>query len=353
MKTVRHSYKNKFGKPPGTIEYTGSHRDVPITINLYQYDESGVHVSKIQSISDFNNLFDPQKNHWVQVIGLHDPDILREVGTQFNISDLILEDISNVRHNPKRELHSDYILFITKVFRFDEQDNLKSENVSFLLKEKVLITFQEFAYDLFSAIKERIYSPTSRLLTNGVDYLLFALLDLIIDHQIIMIDSYSEDIDDLEEKASNDYQGRVVETINQYKRELILMHRYLAPLKEMTHYEIVDSSDLIQQKNLPFYKDLSGMIHANVDQLEFLRDTLKDLVEIHSSLMDHRMNRTIYTLTLISAIFIPLTFIAGLYGMNFDYMPELHYHNAYFIVLAVMGAVSIGMILYMKRKKWF
>jgi magnesium transporter len=353
MKTVRHSYKNKFGKPPGTIEYTGSHKSVPVTLNLFQYDASGVQVSTIHSISEFDALFDPQKDHWVQVIGLHDAEVIRQVGNQFQISDLILEDIANVRHNPKKEINNDYILFITKVFRFDEQDNLKSENISFVLKENVLITFQEFSYNLFDAIQDRIKAPKSRLLSNGVDYLLFALLDLIIDHQIVMIDSYSEDIDTLEEKASSDYKGNIVETINQYKRELILMHRYLAPLKDMTHYEVIDQSNLIQQKNLPFFKDLSGMIHANVGQLEFLRDTLKDLVEIHSSLMDHRMNRTIYTLTLISAIFIPLTFIAGLYGMNFDYMPELHYHNAYFIVLAVMGVVSVGMILYMKRKKWF
>lgn len=353
MKTVRHSYKNKFGKPPGTIDYTGIHTTEEVVINLYQYDTSGVEKYTLKSISDFEEFYNPSKDHWIQVIGLHRTDILRDLGNYFKIPDLVLEDIANVRHNPKREIHSDFILFILKAFRFDQNDDLKSENMCFILKEKVLISFQEFQNETLEPINNRMKALTSRLLSNGVDYLLFALIDLVLDYQILMIDSYSEDIDELEEKASNDYKGRVVETIIQYKRELILMHRYIAPLKEMTHYSIVETSDLIQHKNLPYYKDLSGMIHSNVGQLEFLRDTLKDLVDIHSSLMDHRMNRTIYTLTLISAIFIPLTFIAGVYGMNFDYMPELHMKNAYFAVVGFMALVAIGMLFYMKRKKWF
>lgn len=353
MKTVRHSYKNKFGKPPGTIDYTGIHTTEEVSINLYQYDSSGLEKYELHQISDFEQIFNPKKDHWIQVIGLHKPEILKDLGGFFNITDLVLEDIANVRHNPKREIHSNFVLFIMKAFRFDEKDDLKSENISFLLKEKVLISFQEFKDKMFDPINARMTSPTSRLLVNGVDYLLFAFMDLILDYQILMIDSYSEDIDELEEKASSDYKGRIVETIIQYKRELILMHRYMAPLKDMTHYSIVDSSDLIQQKNLPYFKDLSGMILSNVGQIEFLRDTLKDLVEIHSSLMDHRMNRTIYTLTLISAVFIPLTFVAGVYGMNFDYMPELHLKHAYFAVLGFMATVALGMLVYMKRKKWF
>lgn len=352
MSIKRLSYKEKFGKPPGTIDYTGFHRTEPIVIDLVRYSEEGTEVITLNSIDEFDQHYLDGYKHWLRIHGLHDADTLRAVGTKFSISDLVLEDIANVRHSPKREILGDQALFILKYFRIDEKDELVTENLSIFFTKNVLITFSERRQTPFAPLQDRLNIAKGRILSRGLDYLLFALIDLIVDYTILIIDSYSEDIDLLEIEAARDRKGKVVEHIIQYKREIVLILRFFLPLKQMTDVNN-EIKDLISDENLSYFKDLNGMVGANISQLEFLRDTLDDLVDIHSSLMDHRMNRIIYTLTLISAIFIPLTFIAGVYGMNFDYMPELHHPDAYFYALGAMGIIAIGMLLYMKRKNWF
>lgn len=352
MSLKRLSYKDKFGKPPGTIDYTGIHRSEPIEFELVRYGHEGTEIIPLANIDEFDAHFKEGANHWIRVFGLHDADSLRAVGTKFDISDLVLEDIANVRHSPKREISGDQALFIVKLFRIDEKDELATENLSIFYDKQVLITFSERRESPFGPLQERLQIPRSRILDRGLDYLLFALLDLIVDYTILIIDSYAEDIDVLEAEASRDRKGKVVENIIQYKREIVMILRFFAPLKAMTE-DHSEWNKFISEENKSFFKDLHGMVGSNISQLEFLRDTLDDLVDIHSSLMDHRMNRIIYTLTLISAIFIPLTFIAGVYGMNFDYMPELHEPNAYYYALGAMGVIAIGMLLYMKRKNWF
>ena len=352
MSAKRISYLPKFGKPPGSVDYTGVHRQVPVRIDLIRYNSDGVEIIPLKSIEEFDTHYRSGDRHWLRIFGLHDSDVLRAVGTRFDISDLVLEDVANARHSPKRELYDDYGLFIMKLFYQNDKGELHTENVSYLLQKNVLISFSERAEGHYQPLQERIEKSRGQILKGDLDYLLFALIDLLADYTILLIDNLSEEIDALEVEAGRDRSGRIVESIIQKKREIIMMLRNFMPLQEMVNLSHEQFS-LIQPDNERYFADLRGMIKANVGQLEFLRELLSDLVDIHSSLMDHRMNRAIYTLTLISAVFIPLTFIAGVYGMNFDHMPELHYPNAYRVTLGVMGVIAIGMLLYMKRKNWF
>lgn len=293
--------------------------------------------------------------HWLNVSGIHDAGLLKEISDLFDVSDNIMSDVADPSLRPQVEDFDNGFYVSLKMLKLDEKSRIcRVENVSLIVLDRLVISFTEHADDLFNPVRERIRKHNkSKIRTSGADFLGFALLDVIIDNYIYILDIFGESVDALEEKITLEADKKTLLNINRLKRELNHLRREIKPAKEMIFNLRKLDTDFISGENDTYFKELQDNISQVTEMLDYFREVLYDALDVYHSSMSTRLNDIMAVLTVFSVIFIPLSFIASLYGMNFVNMPELHSKYGYYVVLGVMCIIVIIMLFYFKRKKWF
>jgi magnesium transporter len=343
----------KPGLPPGSLVFTGIRKTEQTIIKIIDYDDQNLHEEETTKPGDLLPFMEKSTVTWIDIEGLHDIEMIREIGDHFKIHPLVLEDVLNVNQRPKAEIGENYIYIVLKMLSFNKKTNkIEAEQVSIITGENYVITFQEKEEDVFDPIRERIRTSKGRIRTMGADYLCYSLLDIITDHYFLMLEKIGEQMEDFEEELM---QGPRKETLKQLyilKRENMLLRKSVWPLREVITQLERSESKLIRRKTIPYLRDLYDHTIQVIDTVETYRDLVAGLLELYLSSVNNRMNEVMKVLTIIATIFIPLTFVAGVYGMNFHYMPELEWPWAYFAVLFIMILTAAGMLLYFRRKRW-
>jgi magnesium transporter len=345
-------YSNYAGLPPGTlINHEGN--SVSAQMDLTIYNKDTFQEMKLES-SDLSELsFDENKFVWINIIGSMNRELLKKVGEKFELNHLSIEDIQNSSHRPKIDDFGNYIHTILKMLMWDENhETLLSEQINILWGANYVISIQERSGDVFDNIRDRIRTNKGRVRKAGADYLAYALIDALVDNYFIICDHLQEQQEILDEYAVVEKSKETFQKIHQLKKQLITLRKSIWPLREILLTIQKEEIELISESTYKYFKDVYDHTLFIIDLVEQLREILTGLQESQISMISFDMNNVMKVLTIISTIFIPLTFIVGVYGMNFLYMPELTYKWGYFIVLGIMFLLFIIMMIFFKRKKW-
>ena len=351
----RFRYKKlpSIGLPPGTLVFTGEKKVEKIHITIIAYDKDNYVEKEIDNIDDFISMKKLPGVVWLNIDGLHNLDLIEKIGRHYNIHPLTLEDILNVDQRPKMEEFENYIFYVVKMLTFDQNTKeIISEQVSFILMDNCLISFQEREGDVFQNVRGRLKNDKGRVRKMGADYLTYSLIDAIVDNYFVVVENIAEIIEYLEEEIISNPSQKTSASLHKIKRELIFLRKSLWPLRELINSSQRNESKLISSVTLLYFRDLYDNIVQLIDMLESYRDIITGMIDIYLSSLSNRMNEIMKVLTVIGTIFIPLTFLVGVYGMNFRYMPELKWRWSYPIVWGVMIFVGIFLFALFKRKKW-
>lgn len=354
IRKKRQKQKSKLGLAPGSLVFTGLQKMAEVDISVLTYSESEYSEIKPNSISEVISIVKSFKGvTWINIDGLHEIKSIEELCTFLGVHKLSMEDILSVGQRPKLEEYSDYLQAVIKLLSIDpDEDSIEYEQLTFILKENTLITFQEKTGDVFNGVRSRIKEAKGNIRKRGADYLLYALLDSVVDHYFSILDIFSEKLEDLETELLDNPDKNTLNKLHLLRRETLLLRRTINPMSEMVgRFEKLEEP-LVNSDIKVFIRDLYDHTSKVIENIEVLRDMTSGLLDLYMNTTSNRMNEIMKVLTIMSAIFIPVTFIAGLYGMNFVNMPELAYKNGYFLVLGIMLIVLIGMLIFLKRKKW-
>lgn len=356
-KKFRHRKK---GLSPGSSVFTGDRKIDEIVITAFNYNDHLVEEKRIESVDELLDLKEKAKTLWVNLAGLHDVAMIEKVCEIFGVHSLVIEDILNVNHSPKIEEHDDFLFMILKMIDFDKTKyDLNIEQISFILGKNYVLTFQENIGDVFDVIRERIRTAKGRIRKAGADYLMYRLLDSIVDNYFITLEHIDDKIEFAEEKLLDDSDESFLKEIHKLRKDILKIRRAVYPMRDMTYYLQRGENPFIQKTTVMFTRDLFDHIGNNIETIENCREIINGVLEVHLTNASHKMNQVIKFLTIISTIFIPLTFIVGIYGMNFNTaaspynMPELNWKYGYLFVMFIMLAISVSLIIFFKRKKWF
>lgn len=342
------------GQSPGSLVFVGSRKVETVDMRVIDYEPASVTDQPLADIRDGMRFKDSDSVSWVNVNGLHNETLIGDIGKVFGIHPLVLEDILNTGQRPKLDEFDDYNFVVLKMVRFDRDENcILTEQLSMVFGKNVLLTFQEQPGDVFEPVWERIRWERSRLRTAGTDYLAYALMDTIVDHYISTIEMIGERIEDLEEDIFAGEDQAVMEKIHRYKRDILHIGRGIRPAKEAISKLARLDNGLVCDATLLFVKDLQDHVNQACEAVETYRDLLTDQLNLYNSVLANKMNDVMKILTIFAAVFIPLTFIAGIYGTNFEYLPELKYKYSYFIFWTVLVVTAGCLLYYFKRKRWF
>lgn len=349
------------GQPPGTFLYEGKARTDKVKITIFDYDEENCAEKVVNDVEECFPFKDKSTVTWINVDGIHRIDVLEKLSACYLVHHLVLEDILNINQRPKAEDFGEYIYIAAKMLSFDEaNDDIIEEQVSILLGNNFVITFQEEKEgDVFDVIRQRIRAGKGRIRKMKADYLVYALLDAIVDNYFVILEKLGEKIELIEESLVLKPDSAILYSINKMKRNLIFLRKSVWPLREVIRTVTQTDSPLIREQALAYYRDIHDHVIQAVDTIEAFRDTVSSMLDIYLSSLSHRLNEVMKVLTIIATIFMPLTFIAGIYGMNFNTqvsrfnMPELSWSFGYLFVLFLMAMVVTGMVMYFKKKKWF
>ncbi len=343
----------KVGLAPGTLVHVGEIKIETAGITLFNYTDENLlekEVRHFEEVVPFKNSADVT---WINIDGLHDVDIIEQVGKLFGIHTLTLEDIVNTNQRPKLEEFDDYLYVVLKMLFLDQDKNrINAEQVSFVLGRTFLITFQEMEGDIFNGVRDRLRKGKGRIRKKGADYLMYALMDAVIDNYFLLLDHTGEQTETIEDSMLADTSHETLVRIHDIKRELIYFRRQVWPLREFLNTMIDAEFDLIEEPTRLFLRDLHDHSIQVFDTIESLRDILMGLQDVYLSELSNKMNETMKILTIIATIFIPVTFLAGVYGMNFKYMPELEQRWAYPAFWIVVVLIIVLMMVWFKRKRW-
>lgn len=343
--------KQAHGASPGSLIFLGKKKTEKSTIRQISYNKDSVEEKELSCINDIvlnDNIID-----WINIDGLHDTKVIEDVGNRFNIDTMFLEDILNTDQRPKFEEDAKHVFVAMKFVRYDTTDSrLHTDQVSFVLGANYLITFQEIKGEYFEMVRNRIRSGKGRIRNMKCDYLMYALMDAIADKYLDTIELVGERIEDLDKEIFENPNTDIIKSIYNYKTELNYLRKAIRPVKEISNNLLRSESPLINKKTAPFFKDLDDLITQSSEALEVYYTMNSDQLGILNTLIGNKTNDVMKVLTIFAAIFIPLTFLAGIYGTNFDYVPELHYKYSYFIMWGIMIIVAVIMLYYFRRKKW-
>lgn len=347
-------YSHKVGLPPGTLIYVGEERSEPIVINLIEYNESSCHESMIEKYEECQSLKNSDTVTWLDIQGIHEADYVREIGQHFGIDTLVLEDIMNPTQLPKIEEYDEYYFLIIRTLKLNTDTNdLCEEPINLILGHNYVISLQESGEKIFQPIHNRIVNQQGRIRKMHAGYLAYALIDLIVDNYFLVMEQISESIELIEEEAIINPTQDVLRKINNIRRQLLLLRKPIIPLRDIISEILSGEITIFKEDTYPYFRDLYDHILQLIHTLEILRMSASTLFDTYSTALNHKMNEVMKVLTLVATFFIPLTFIAGIYGMNFHFMPELKMQWGYPIVLFIMASIGISMFIYFKKKKWF
>lgn len=342
----------KTGMPPGAVCYIGEQRDFIPNLNLIEYSPDFFEQKPIKRISEVD-VAGRNHVHWLNVEGIHDTQLIEQIGEHFQLHPLILEDIVNTSQRPKLEEYDNCVFITLKSLVFNEKEKrVTPEQISIVLFNNLVITFQEQIGDTLSEVLERIKLSKFKIRSKGTDYLVYALIDLIVDKYYFSIEALGSQLELLEDEVFNNPSPVSLQKIQSVKHELLEVRRSVYPLREVINRFQKDDLDFINENNLKYFNDVYDHTIKIIDTIETYRELNAGLKDIYLSSISLKMNQIMQVLTIVGAIFIPITFLAGVYGMNFDYMPELHWKYSYpvfwLIILLIIGAL----ITFFRRKKW-
>jgi len=344
----------KAGLPPGSLVHVGKHAAGKATITVATYDAGEFRIKESSSVEECFSLVDPSRVTWINVDGISDAKTVEAIGTHFNLHPLLMEDVMNTDQRPKMEDYDNLLFLVVRVLSpGNGTGGIEAEQSSFVLGDRCLISFQERKTDLFKGVIDRLQMVRSRVRKSGADYLLYSLIDVVVDNYFVILERMGDNVEEIETKLISGGRVETLNALQKMKKDLIYLRRSVWPLREVLSGLERGESRLISGTLHVFFRDIyDHTIHA-IDTIETLRDMLSGMLDIYLSSVSNRLNQVMKVLTIISTIFIPLTFIAGVYGMNFKNMPEIGWPYGYPAVVVLMVLVSLAMLYYFKKKKWF
>ena len=343
----------KAGLPPGTLIHIGEKKTEEIKITIMDYDESQFQEKEAKSFDECFLYKGRPTVTWINIDGIHQVETLEKLGECFELHPLTLEDILNTDQRPKIEDFGDYMYIVLQMFSYDDRNNeIITEQISLILGRNFVLSFQENIGDVFDQIRERIRSGKGKIRKMGADYLVYALLDAIVDNYFIILEKIGDQIEFIEERLIINPASDTLNTIHKLKREILFLRKSVWPLREVISGMERGESSLIKGTTKIYLRDVYDHNIQIIDTIETLRDMLSGMLDIYLTSISNRLNAVMKVLTIIATIFMPLTFLAGIYGMNFKYMPELEWKWGYPLILLIMSTIGISMLFYFKRKKW-
>jgi magnesium transporter len=353
MSRHRHKLSKKAGMPPGTLHPNGEPRTGPVRITVIDYDADHVEERKVEAIEECYPYRDTATVTWINIDGLANTEVIEKIGRHFSIHPLILEDLLNTDQRPKMEDLEDYLYLNLKMLMLPEGSReIKVEHVSLIIGKNYLISFQEDIGDVFDPVRERIRKEGGRVRKSGPDYLAYSLIDNIVDNYFGVMEKIEEWVESLEEELVVNATRESLQKINRLKKDMIFLRKAVWPLREMILALERMESPLIRQDTRIYLRDVYDHAIQVIDTLETFRDMVSGMIDIYLSSLSFKMNEIMKVLTLIATIFIPLTFVAGVYGMNFRNMPELAWEFGYYAVWGIMIAIVVIMLVYFRKRQW-
>ena len=352
-RVFRRSSKKEAGLPPGTIVYTGPERRTPVTLRLHVFDEDTLEDIQPCTLEEIRRQR-AEGRVWVDVEGVHDVELLRSLGAEFGLHALTLEDIARPGQRPKIESYEGYAYVVVRMMRWvEEEQRVEEEQVSIVLGANFVLSFQEKPGDVFDPVRNRLMNPQSGMRNASVDYLLYRLMDVVVDNYFVVMEKLGERVESLDALVMSGEDWRSGLTlIHGMKQESLLLRRSVWPLREVLAQLERGDHPLITADTRIYFRDVYDHTIEVIDTIESVRDLISGMLDVHLTIVNNRMSEVMKVLTIITTLFVPLTFIVGIYGMNFDYMPELRERWGYPSVWAVMIAITIGQLLFFRRKGW-
>ena len=342
----------KAGLPPGTLVHIGDRKGEKVRTTVIDYTKKYVKERIIKRIEDCFPYKEKKSVTWINIDGLHDVKMIEKLGDHFKLHPLLLEDILNTGQRPKMEGFEDYFLFVTKMLRLNDDSKIESEQISMVLGPGYVISFQERTGDVFDSIRERIKEKKGRIRDMESDYLAYALLDSIVDNYYQILEKVGERIERMEEVLLERSSPKTLEEIHKLRRVLIMLRKAIWPLRDVVNGFLREESPLVRENTKAYLRDVYDHTVQVMDTIDTYRDMLTGMMDVYLTTVSNKMNEVMKVLTIIATIFIPLTFIAGIYGMNFAHMPELGYRWAYPAVILLMVIMTGLMLIYFRKKRW-
>jgi len=346
-------HPTKAGLPPGTLVHVGERKVQAARITVIDYHETNFQEKQFPTIEECFPFKATTTVTWINIDGLHQVDIIEKLGAQFELHPLILEDILHTGQRPKLEDFDNYMYIVLKMLKYNEpKQKVEAEQVSLVLGRNFVISFQESVGDVFDQVRDRIRNAKGRIRKMNADYLVYSLIDAVVDNYFLILEKLGEKIELMEEQLVAEPTENTLQQIHALKREMISLRKSVWPLREAVSALERSESALIAKSTHIYLRDVYDHTIQVIDTVETFRDMVSGMLDIYLSSISNRMNAVMKVLTIIATLFIPLTFIAGLYGMNFKYMPELEWRWGYPAVGLVMAAVAVVMLVYFRKKKW-
>jgi magnesium transporter len=343
----------KRGLPPGTLIHVGERKVEKTRITVIDYDGDNVFEKEVETVEECFRFRETSTVTWINVDGVHDSEIVEKLGSYFGLHPLILEDIMTTSQRPKMEDLGDAVYIVLNMVEWGSGDpDLVTEQMSLVFGKNFVLSFQERPGDTFDPVRERIRKGKGRIRKMGPDYLAYTLIDAVVDDYFVVLERMGEQIEEIEDELVADPKKATLNEIHAMKREMIFLRKSAWPLREVISRLERAESPLIQKTTGIFFRDVYDHMIQVIDNVETFREMLSGMLDMYLSSVSNRMNEVMKILTIIGTIFIPLTFIAGVYGMNFKFMPELEWRWGYFLLWGMMLAVGISLLVYFKRKKW-
>ncbi len=353
----RFSEKSKadqlIGQAPGTLIYTGKKTTDKVEMEIFSYNEEEIHHHRSEDLSEIMQGFDGNRINWINIAGLSKVELIDKVGQEFSLHNLLLEDILMVDQRPKSEDFGDHIFFTIKMFHDRTEFGIEFEHISFVLGKNFILSFQENEEDIFGLLRDRLVNSYGKIRQKKADYLFYRFIDTIVDNYFLVLDSLAEKLEELEDEVMDKPSNHTLQKLQRIRKETIYLRRSIYPLRESINSLSKSENPLMEMETERFLSDVYDHTIQIIESMETYRDLHSGIMDLYMNMASNKMNEIMKVLTIMSTIFIPITFIAGIYGMNFQHMPELGFTWAYPAVWVLMLCVVIGMLLFFKSKKWF
>lgn len=349
------SRPKQIGLPPGSLIYTGEREKEPIHFRVFEYNEQGFIENEYSDVESVLNLKSSKENIWINIDGVHDVGIMEKIQNHFNIHPLAMEDILHTTQRPKIDEYDENLFVVIRMFLYDRENReLKNEQLSMILSENYLLTFLEDPGDVFDPVRERIRKTGTKIRKSKIDFLAYSILDAIVDSYFHILEQLGEEIEDLEDRLVINPGKEDLQLVHRMRRNMILLRKSMWPLREVISFLQRNDHSVIKSSTHIYLRDVYDHIIQIIDTIESYRDMIIGMLDVYLSSTSNKLNEVMKVLTVISTLFIPLTFLAGVYGMNFVHFPELGYEWMYpwgFWLITIL--IILGMIVFFKRKKWF
>lgn len=350
---TRKARKRKTGLPPGSLIHVGDIKIARPEISLMEYDAAQLLERKFQSIDELRHYQSSKSTLWLNVYGLHEPDVLADIGRRFNLHPLVMEDVLHTEQRPKVDDYGDYLYLVTHFFAYDpETMRLSSDQVSIVIGRNFVLTFQERPTGCFDPIRERLRSDKGQIRKYAADYLAYSLLDAVVDRYFVVLDQLSERIESLEDDVVERVSPGIMRMIHHFKRETLALRRAVWPLRDVLNTLQRGDAHFFTAETLIYLRDVYDHTVHIIESLEATRDLVAGLLDIYLSSVSNRVNLEVRVLTVITTIFMPATLISGIFGMNFHSMPLLDLHDGFFLALGLMFVVALVMAVVFWRRRW-